>query len=127
MRRAEVPRTTASLSSIGEVAETLQLTLRAIRFYESRGLVRPIRSGTQRLFTDVEIERLRFIKQGKRLRFSLAEIRDMLDEARCKGRLLVDLPLPKIEQQRGYLIQERHSIDMAIRDLDAKLTRQTTS
>lgn len=116
---------TGPLSSIGEVAKMLQLTLRAIRFYEDRGLVNPIRRGNQRLFTVVEIERLRFIQQGKRLRFSLAEIRDMLDRARREGHLL-ELPLPKLEEQRGFLIQERIAIETAIRDLDVKLAVQTT-
>ncbi|HJL56969.1 MAG TPA: MerR family DNA-binding transcriptional regulator [Arenicellales bacterium] len=61
------------------LARELDLTPRAIRFYESKGLLHPQRAGTTRVYTHRERGRLQIILRGKRLGFSLAEIRDYLD------------------------------------------------
>lgn len=64
---------------IGELAAMFGVTHRAIRFYEDRGLLAPKRVGKTRIFGDRDRVRLGFILRGKRLGFSLAEIRDWLD------------------------------------------------
>ncbi len=61
------------------LARELDLTPRAIRFYESKCLLHPPRAGTTRVYTHRERGRLQIILRGKRLGFSLAEIRDYLD------------------------------------------------
>ena len=61
------------------LARELDLTPRAIRFYESKGLLHPQRAGTTRVYTHRERGRLQIILRGKRLGFSLAEIREYLD------------------------------------------------
>lgn len=65
---------------IGEVAERTSLSLRTIRYYEEVGLVLPsARSqGGFRLYTEDDVERLRFVRQMKPLEFSLDEMRDLL-------------------------------------------------
>jgi MerR family copper efflux transcriptional regulator len=69
------------LYQIGEVAETIGLSLRTIRHYEEVGVVVPSgRSpGGFRLYTDSDIERLRRVMGMKPIGFSLEEIRDVLD------------------------------------------------
>jgi DNA-binding transcriptional MerR regulator len=65
--------------SIGELADMYGVTQRAIRFYEGQGLLAPRRVGKTRIFGDRDRVRLGFILRGKRLGFSLAEIREWLD------------------------------------------------
>ena len=66
---------------IGELAKRTALTVDAIRFYEKRRLIpKPVRSaGRFRLYTDDDMERVRFIQQVQGLGFSLAEIRELID------------------------------------------------
>lgn len=65
---------------IGEVAESVGLSIRTIRHYDELGLVKPSgRSpGGFRLYTDDDIERLRLVKWLKPLQFSLEEIQELL-------------------------------------------------
>ena len=65
--------------SVSELALEFGLTARAIRFYESKGLVSPQRVGTTRVYTHRERSRLKIILRGKRLGFSLSDIKEYLD------------------------------------------------
>lgn len=65
--------------SIGEMCDAFAVTARALRFYEDEQLISPMRRGTQRLYSDRDRARLAWILRGKRVGFSLADIRDMLD------------------------------------------------
>ena len=67
------------LFTIGELAAAFALSPRAIRFYEDQGLIAPQRAGTQRIYTKRDRARLQLILRGKRLGFSLADIREFLD------------------------------------------------
>src|SRR5205085_475028 len=64
--------------TIGELARVAGVTIRALRFYQSKGLLAPQRSGSARVFSEKDRERLVLIMQGKRLGFTLIEIREML-------------------------------------------------
>jgi DNA-binding transcriptional MerR regulator len=70
--------------TIGELARDSGVTLRALRFYQSKGLLAPRRHGSARLFSLEDRDRLALILQGKRLGFTLTEIREMLS-ARDRG------------------------------------------
>ena len=77
----------SELRAIGSVAREVDLTPRAIRYYEKLGLLQPaVRvKGSDRLFDDSDVERLRDIKQLREvIGFSLAEISELLetDDAR---------------------------------------------
>lgn len=65
--------------SIGELATMFGLTHRALRFYESRGMIAPRRVGRTRVYGQAEADRLGLIVKGKRLGFTLAEITQMVD------------------------------------------------
>ena len=65
--------------TIGELAKEFDLTLRTLRFYEDKGLLRPRRKGLQRLYSRRDRARLKLIVMGKRVGFSLQEIGEMLD------------------------------------------------
>lgn len=65
--------------TVTELAEELNVTPRAIRFYEAKGLLTPERAGATRVYTHRDRARLLLILRGKRLGFSLAEIKEFLD------------------------------------------------
>lgn len=65
--------------TITDLAGLFQVTPRAIRFYEDEGLITPERRGQARIYSKRDYHRLAWILRGKRVGFSLAEIRAMLD------------------------------------------------
>lgn len=67
------------LLTVNEIAEDLGITARALRFYEAKGLIVPQRAGTTRVYTRRDRGRLALILRGKRLGFSLADIKEYLD------------------------------------------------
>jgi DNA-binding transcriptional MerR regulator len=71
--------TTKSEFSINELAHEFSLTHRALRFYESRGLLSPERDGRRRIFNRADRERLIVILKGKKLGFTLTEISEMIE------------------------------------------------
>lgn len=64
--------------TIGELADEFGLTLRSIRHYEDEGLLAPGRDGMNRVYGHRDRARLVLICRGKRLGFSLAEIKEFL-------------------------------------------------
>lgn len=81
------------LRSIQEIADTLGITARALRFYEDKGLIEPKRAGAMRIYGKREVARLRLILRGKRLGFSLKLIKQFLD--------LYDADPRHVEQMRA--------------------------
>jgi DNA-binding transcriptional MerR regulator len=65
--------------TIGELARECDVTLRALRFYEGKGLLDPERRGVVRTYDAEDRRRLRLIVRGKQIGLSLIEIRDLLD------------------------------------------------
>ncbi|MFG1477640.1 MerR family DNA-binding transcriptional regulator [Xanthobacter sp. V4C-4] len=64
--------------TIGDLAREFGTTLRALRFYEDKGLLAPRRDGMTRLYSAADRERLAVILKGKQLGFTLAEIRALV-------------------------------------------------
>ena len=64
--------------TIGELARDFGVTLRALRFYEDKGLLSPQREGLSRLYSQGDRTRLALILKGKKLGFTLGEIRQMI-------------------------------------------------
>jgi|DEB0MinimDraft_10_1074344.scaffolds.fasta_scaffold44256_2 DNA-binding transcriptional MerR regulator len=67
------------LYSTSQLAEAAKVTVRTVRFYESRGLLQPQLAGSTRVYTHRDKARLQLILRGKRLGFSLDEIQKYLD------------------------------------------------
>ena len=65
--------------SIADLAREFAVTTRTIRFYEDEGLITPARKGQRRVFSPRDRVRLKLILRGKRLGFSLGEIREIID------------------------------------------------
>jgi DNA-binding transcriptional MerR regulator len=64
---------------ISELAKEFDITTRSIRFYEDMGLIHPDRQGNIRVYQRRDKIRLKLILRGKRLGFSLAEIRELFE------------------------------------------------
>lgn len=114
---AEPDRTTWTIT---ELAEEHGLTLRTLRHYEDVGLLSPERRGTTRVFHQRDRIRLRLILRGKRLGFTLPEIRtivDMYDDQPGEAGQLRYL-LEQIEVRRAELAQRRRDIEDTLAELD---------
>lgn len=103
--------------TIGELARESGVTLRALRFYQSKGLLAPQRDGRARVFSHEDRDCLALILQGKRLGFTLTEIREML-AARAHG-CTKNLPInrTKCVEQIKMLERRRREIDRALAEL----------
>jgi MerR family redox-sensitive transcriptional activator SoxR len=112
----------AELLSIGDLARRTGLSVSAIRFYEARGLLSPIRTaGNQRRFPRADIRRLSFAMIAQQLGLSLAEIEAELrtlpdgrsptraDWAQISGRIR-----SRLDRQIRFLEQTRDRLDGCI-------------
>jgi DNA-binding transcriptional MerR regulator len=106
--------------TITELADEFGVTLRTVRHYEDVGLISPERRGTSRLFHTRDRIRLQLILRGKRLGFSLPEIRtivNMYDEQPGEAGQLRYL-IEQIDVRRAELEQMRRDIDETMAELD---------
>ena len=120
--------------TISDLARDFGVTLRTLRFYESRGLLAPSRSGLTRIYSGRDKARLALILKGKQLGFTLVEIRAMLaneekgltdsaaDSASVGG---LQLSRDQIVEQLELLRSQRSEIEGAIAELEATLGRLT--
>lgn len=110
-----------ALFTIGDLAREFSISLRALRFYEDRGLLTPQRRGTARLFTGNDRLRLQMILKGKELGFTLSEISEMLaiDVGNGIEAARLDLKPDQILTQIDHLERQRSDLDHAIRELKA--------
>src|ERR1043166_259764 len=67
--------------SIGDLARKFDVTLRTLRFYESRGLLSPSRQGHRRRYGRQDADRLTVILKAKKLGLTLSEIREMIGDS----------------------------------------------
>ena len=111
----------AQFLTIGEMARAFGVSLRALRFYEDRGLLKPHRIGPQRLYGARERFRLRMILKGKSLGFTLTEIRGLIGgrapESADAAEFETALGPDQVRAQIGHLERQRDQLDRAIADL----------
>ncbi len=120
------------LTGINAVAAMLDITPRTLRFYEDKGLITPRRVGAIRVYTRREIARMRLILRGKRLGFSLADIReflDLYDADRSKHRQMAAL-LDRTRTRISDLEQQLEDITVTLaelRDMEAEVAAYTAA
>ncbi len=95
---------TDTFFSVTELARDLAITPRTVRFYEDKGLISPRRAGNIRVYTKRDRARMVLILRGKRLGFSLREIKEYLD--------LYDVDPTQVEQIRLLLKKVRTRLEM---------------
>jgi DNA-binding transcriptional MerR regulator len=107
--------------SITELSREFGVTPRTIRYYEDQGLLSPGREGQQRVYAKRDRTRLKLALRGKRLGFSLAEIKemiDMYDRAPDQGSQLTRF-LSGLTQRKAALQQQRQDIDELLSEIDS--------
>lgn len=111
--------------TISELSKHFDLTTRTIRFYESEGLLLPERENSKRIYHDRDLVRLKLILRGKRLGFSLAEIKTTLTLYDTQPDEVPQLKyvLETIALHRRELIQKRQDIADTISDMETVAER----
>tara|TARA_A100001037_G_scaffold216894_1_gene194736 strand:+ start:150 stop:548 length:399 start_codon:yes stop_codon:yes gene_type:complete len=111
--------------SISDLAREFRVTPRTIRYYEAEGLITPGRDGQRRIYSGRDRVRLALVLRGKRLGFSLAEAKEIIDlysapqgEA-FQLRTLVE----KLDEKRALLEDKRRDLDGAITNMDKYAAR----
>jgi DNA-binding transcriptional MerR regulator len=104
--------------TVGELATDLGITPRALRFYESKGLLAPARHEGMRLYRKADRERLLLILKAKKFGFTLVEIREMIaaQDGQSSGQSLT-LSLAKCAEQISLLERQRDDVDAALDEL----------
>lgn len=105
--------------SIRDLAQEFDVTTRTIRFYEDEGLISPARRGQTRLFSPRDRVRLKLILRGKRLGFSIGEIREIINlyDAAPGEYGQLRFFLGKIVERRASLEQQRADIADTLEEL----------
>lgn len=105
--------------SITELCKEFEVTPRTLRFYEQKGLLSPARRGWTRLFSYRDRARLKLILRGKKVGFSLEEIKELLDLYSLRDGQLTQLRVAstKMRERLEALEVQRVELDEAILDL----------
>ena len=113
------------LFSVSQLGRDLGVTSRAIRFYEDKHLITPRRAGTTRVYTNRDRARLMLILRGKRLGFSLREIKEFLDlyDADPAHLLQTKQLLGGVRKRMNKLKEQRAALEESLNEL-AEIERQ---
>ena len=106
--------------SITELTREFGVSTRTLRFYEDEGLLHPERRGRTRMFRAADRRLLQEILRGRRIGFTIAEIREIIqvykDPPGEQGQL--QLLMKHVEQKRSELRQKRKDIEDTLNELD---------
>jgi len=109
------------LYSITEMTREFDISTRTLRFYEDEGLIHPERRGRTRLYRPADRHLIAQILRGRRIGFTIAEIREIIqvynEPPGEVGQL--KLLMKKVEEKRDGLRQKRKDIDETIGELDS--------
>ena len=111
--------------TISQMSRVYGVSLRTLRFYEDRGLIKPRREGNARYYRGADRVRMEMILRGKKLGFTLTEINDLIGGkgANETPDLEEQLQPQQIVNQIGHLERQREEIDSAIERLRATHSR----
>lgn len=106
--------------TISELSKAFDVTPRALRLYEESGLLGPKREGSKRIYFERDRVRLRLLLRGKRLGYSLAEIKELFDiyesNSGEEGQLL--LLLENMEEKKKKLEIQKTDVEMALQEIE---------
>ncbi|MEN0088390.1 MAG: MerR family DNA-binding transcriptional regulator [Pseudomonadota bacterium] len=104
---------------IGDLAREFDVTLRTLRFYEDKRLLRPKRVGTTRLYSGKDRERLQLILKGKKVGFALADIRRLLSLYDFDANRFTDPVAAQamFEEQQTQMVRQQKEVEVALETL----------
>jgi DNA-binding transcriptional MerR regulator len=108
-----------TLYTVTQLGSELGITARTLRFYEDKGLISPKRAGNTRVYTQRDRARMILVLRGKRLGFSLREIKEYLelyDLDPTQGKQ-TKLLLKAVESRIAQLEEQRVAVDITLADL----------
>jgi DNA-binding transcriptional MerR regulator len=108
--------------TISQLAREFEVTPRALRFYEDKGLLTPRRDGLNRVYSHRDRAKLVLILRGKRVGLSLIEIKEILDLYKIDQRAQAQTALKKYKARIVALEAQREDIDSAIETLAGAIT-----
>ena len=105
---------------VDELARELDITPRAIRFYEEQGMLSPERRGLERIYSARDKVSLKLILRGKRIGFSLAECKELIElyDPASGNRKQLETFMGKIAERRLQLEQQLLDIQQMQLELD---------
>ena len=106
--------------TISDLAQEFGVTTRTIRHYEDQGLLSPERRGLARVFSARDRVRLKLALRGKRLGFTLNEIRELFDlyDVCRDERHQLEAFLSKLEKRKSILEQQREDIEVMLHEIE---------
>ena len=106
--------------TITELTREFGVSTRTLRFYEDEGLIHPERRGRTRLFRAADRRLLQEILRGRRIGFTIAEIREIINVYKePPGELgQLKLMMSRIDEKRNELRQTRKDSDETLEELD---------
>jgi DNA-binding transcriptional MerR regulator len=110
--------------SITDLSSEFDVTARALRFYEDEGLIAPSRRGIARIYSKRDRARLAWILRAKRVGFSLAEIREMIDlyDLGDGRRTQREVTIEMCRDRIAFLKGQRADIDSSVDELEQFIT-----
>jgi DNA-binding transcriptional MerR regulator len=107
--------------SITELTREFDISTRTLRFYEDEGLIHPERRGRTRLYRQADRHLIAQILRGRRIGFTIAEIREIIQVYKEPPGEIGQLKLlmRKVDEKRDDLRQKRRDIDETITELDS--------
>ncbi len=106
--------------TISDLAQEFGVTTRTLRHYEDQGLITPSRDGINRIYSPRDRVRLKLALRGKRLGFSLSDIRELFelyDLASGERRKLEEFAI-KLERRRAQLAQQREDVEVMLDEIN---------
>ena len=105
---------------IANLAREFNVTTRTIRHYEEQGLLSPARQGMNRVFSTRDRVRLKLALRGKRLGFTLQEIKELFDlyDLSQDERHQLEAFLSKLEKRKALLEQQREDIAVMLNEVE---------
>jgi DNA-binding transcriptional MerR regulator len=106
--------------TITDLAQEFGVTTRTIRHYENEGLLSPQRRGLARIFSARDRVRLKLALRGKRLGFTLQEIKELFDlyDLSKDERRQLEAFLGKLERRKTLLEQQREDVEVMLQEVE---------